>query len=200
MENRTLLLPTLARTSPVTFAIMLLMNCIFCPSYNSFYLLVMYCIINMSNFVAKNLIFKPLYKIIGKDNIYLLGSGYRPKGATGCNFTIDGKASTTFGMPSGHSQIAWFLATYIIYNNIENINTLINNNNQNVNNTIIMEYIWNILSSIIILVIATYISYSRVYIDGCHTIQQAIVGSILGIVCGIIVYYFRNNVKTLLQF
>ena len=195
MENRLLLSATLARLSPIIFAAGLFVNCISNPSYNSFYLLSMFSIVGISNFVAKYLVFKPFYQLLGNQSIPLLGIGARPVGATGCGVCIDYKKSTSYGMPSGHSQLAWFLATYIIYENYQHYNKSkqTNKNKQN--------YIWyNIwYSSIFVLGIAIYISYSRVYIEKCHTLSQVIVGALLGIICGRVIYYFRDNIKQIIN-
>jgi membrane-associated phospholipid phosphatase len=44
-----------------------------------------------------------------------------------------------------------------------------------------------------------YVSYSRVYIDGCHTIQQVIVGGLLGVLIGFLIYYYENDGVNLLR-
>ena len=56
------------------------------------------------------------------------------------------------------------------------------------------DYSWSILSCIIVLLVALYISYSRVYIEGCHTIQQVSVGGMLGIATVFIIYYFEDTI------
>jgi len=192
-NNRQELFPTIARTSPVIFSLLTIINCIVYPSYNSFYIFIMYFATIFSNTIFKNLIFKPLYKVFNISNNNFLGLGNRPKGANGCAFTLDNKISTSFGMPSGHSQIAWTVAIYIL---CRIINNLINNKYSNTNNSIkILNYLWFITSCILILWIAFYISYSRVYIEGCHTIQQVIVGGVIGGIGGIIIYYNEYNIK-----
>ena len=200
-EKRNQLIPTLSRTSPVLFIILLLINCIVSPSVNSFYLFIVYILVNLSNWFIKNAIVKPIYKLTGKAKLPILGIGARPYGASGCHFTLDGKPSTTFGMPSGHSQIAWFISTYILCKVINNWNNNNNNTRSNPKETVItiFSYLWLIASSIIILSIAFYISYSRVYIEGCHTKQQVILGGILGVACGFITYYFENDVINLFK-
>ena len=200
-EKRSQLIPTIARTSPVLFIILLLINCIVSPSVNSFYLFIVYILVNLSNWFIKNAIVKPIYKLTGKAKLPILGIGSRPYGASGCHFTLDGKPSTTFGMPSGHSQLAWFISTYILCKVINNWNNNNNNTRSNPKETVItiFSYLWLIASSIIILSIAFYISYSRVYIEGCHTKQQVILGGILGVACGFITYYFENDVINLFK-
>ena len=64
---------------------------------------------------------KPIYKWSGKDNIFLLGSGSRPFGATSCGFSLNTLKSHTYGMPSGHSQIAWTISIYFICKLIDKI-------------------------------------------------------------------------------
>ena len=195
-SNRSLLLPTLARTSPIICGIILFINCILNPSFSSFYIFVMYYIIMFLNFFEKVIIFEPLYKFIGKTSIPILGRGIRPDNANSCDFNLDGKYFKTFGMPSGHSQMAWAIATYFISKII--INWYNNQNKDNKMNTS-TQYIWLILSCLVILLIAVYISYSRVYIEGCHTIQQVTVGGLLGIVSGFLIYYFENDVIKLMS-
>jgi membrane-associated phospholipid phosphatase len=89
------------------------------------------------------------------------------------------KQSRTFGMPSGHSQTAWYLAGFIYtYLYIHSaITTKIKSN-------------WKLIhitaSITIVTIFATLVSYSRVYIDKVHTIQQVIIGGIIGLVTGLI--------------
>jgi membrane-associated phospholipid phosphatase len=199
-KNRQNLYPTLARTSPVIFAVILVMNCIIQPSFNAFYIFIMYFAIMLSNYALKNLLFKPFYNFFNSSKLTILGSGSRPKGANGCHFTLDDVLSISFGMPSGHSQIAWSVATYILCKIVYNFKNNIYENTNNINNTIkILNYIWFFTSCILIIWVAFYISYSRVYIEGCHTLQQVIVGGLFGIASGFLVYYFEDNIKKILK-
>ena len=193
--DRKLLVPTLSRTSPALFLIILILNCIVKPSYQSFYLFVIYVLVVLSNWVIKHLMVKPLYKLFNTTKLPFLGLGTRPSGAKSCQFILDSKLATSFGMPSGHSQIAWTVATYIIAKIINNWK------NANKDNKAITAfgYIWLILSCLLVLSSALYISYSRVYIEGCHTIEQVIAGGLLGIICGFITYYFENDAILLLS-
>ena len=61
------------------------------PSFNSFYIFIMYIMIMLLNYFEKVLIFKPIYKLLGKTNIPIFGRGLRPEGANSCNFILDGK-------------------------------------------------------------------------------------------------------------
>jgi len=194
MDKRNELKPILARTSQVIFFILILINCIMNPSYNSFYLFVSFCLILISNWVIKHLFVKQLYNYFDKTSLPILGIGHRPNKASGCFFVNDGIIANDYGMPSCHSQIAWAIATYIICKIIKQKYKQYNNNNKIVT---VFDYSWSLLSCIIVLVVALYISYSRVYIEGCHTIQQVSVGGILGIVSGFIIYYFEDNIINL---
>jgi membrane-associated phospholipid phosphatase len=193
-EKRYKLNPTLARSSPILYFYALLLYCIIQPSYSSLYLFITFNIIVISNILLKY-ISKSIYSLFNIETIPLLGIGKRPENATSCGTYLDGLLSTTYGMPSGHSQIAWSVAIYFILKIIKN---WYNNDKENKPITII-GYIWIILSCIIILGIATYISYSRVYIEGCHTIQQVIIGGILGCVMGFLVFFFETPVINLLS-
>jgi membrane-associated phospholipid phosphatase len=197
-KNRQNLYPVLARASPVIFSVMLVMNCILQPSFNAFYMFVMYFIVILSNKIFKNLIFKPIYNLFNVSKISILGLGSRPKGAHSCRFTLDNILSITYGMPSGHSQIAWGVASYILFRIVYDFN---NNKYEDTNNNIkILNYIWFYTSCILVTWIAFYISYSRVYIEGCHTLQQVIVGGVFGIVSGFLIYYYEDDIKKMLKF
>ena len=195
MSKRTDLYPTLSRISPVICFYITLFNCIIFPSYNSFYLFVSYNIILGSNWFIKHLIFKPIYEHLGKKSLPILGIAKRPANAISCGTYLDGILSTTYGMPSGHSQLAWSITTYVI---LKMIKKWYNSDKENKPITI-LGYIWLILSCILIVGIAVYISYSRVYIEGCHTIQQVIIGGIIGSIMGFLVFFFETPVIDLLS-
>lgn len=194
-ENRNKLLATLARTSPVLFIIILFFNCILAPSYRAFYLFVLYIIVNLSNWIIKHIIVKPIYNLLNKTKLPILGLGTRPTGANSCQYILNNKFATSFGMPSGHSQIAWTVAAYIISKIISNWQN-VNKNNKAITT---FSYIWLTLSCLLVLACALYISYSRVYIEGCHTFEQVTVGGILGIICGFCVFYFEDDAISLLK-
>ena len=195
MDKRQELCPTLSRVSPVIIYIILILKCIIMPSPDAWYLFICFFLVIGSNWIMKRVIVKPLYKLLNKTSISILGKGSRPEGAKSCAFTLDNNLSTSYGMPSGHSQTAWTLATYIICKIINNFY-----NNEHNNTTItIFSYMWLVLSCIIVLCVAIYISYSRVYIEGCHTIQQVSVGGLIGIGSGFIIYYFENDAVKLLS-
>lgn len=191
--------PTLARIAPLSLTIMMILYAMMLPSFNSFYLVILILLSNVFNSLLKNAVMKPIYKWSGGNNLFLLGIGSRPPGAINCKFALDGIKSTSFGMPSGHSQIAWTIGTYLICQLINRfIDNVKQNSKQNNNTTfaaLILDDIWIFISISVILSIITYISYSRVYIEGCHTIQQVTVGGIIGVILGFIAFYFENDIK-----
>jgi len=80
-----------------------------------------------------------------------------------------GNCGDSYGMPSGHSQFAWFFSTfwvlYIYYNNTFKNKTS------------------NILSIVSLILLALIVSISRVYIN-CHTTNQVLIGGLIGIIIG----------------
>ena len=59
---------------------------------------------------------KGTYNAIDTDYIFPFGQGSRPVGATNCGTFafVSNPDALSFGMPSGHSQLAWFFSTYFI--------------------------------------------------------------------------------------
>lgn len=143
---------------------------------------------NLTNKLIKN-IFEFIYKLLNKKYLPILGIGDRPPGAINCCAFIDwtkcNKLSDSFGMPSGHSQLAWFcfiygtlyMATHIRKTNIDRYK----------------GRIWFIVSSCILLIMAITLSYSRVYL-GCHTIQQVILGALIGIGFGLLSFWISSMI------
>lgn len=78
----------------------------------------------------------------------------------------------TWGMPSGHTQIAVMTSVFwILY---------ILDNNPNLD-------IWNIFTIFKFIILAIIISISRVYL-GCHNWIQVFTGAFIGIILGIFIY------------
>lgn len=109
-----------------------------------------------------------------REELPILGRGSRPEGAKHCGSFIDIDSDghpSSFGMPSGHAQMA--LITAIFW-------TLYLHN----------TYGWdaqNVLNMILIWTICISVAYSRVYLK-CHTVEQVIVGGLLGIGFGSLGY------------
>ena len=127
---------------------------------------------SLLNQLLKEFVFNPIMK----ENLFpILGKGTRPEGAQDCSNFIDpeNRISSSYGMPSGHAQTATFFATYLIL-------MIINErSSKNI----------KILKIITVLIITGIIMSSRVYL-GCHTIQQVVVGGIIG---GLLGYLFFAN-------
>lgn len=120
---------------------------------------------------------KSIYKSLNKESIPLLGIGKRPINAkyTGCFITednLDGK-SLSFGMPSGHSiasgVVCVFLFLYIL-------KTMKPSKKRN-------------LSLFTIGAVCGAVAFSRIFLK-CHTIQQVIVGFLIGGFLGYIGFHF----------
>ena len=85
---------------------------------------------------------------------------------------INNKISNSYGMPSGHSQIAWLFTTYSILN--------------------LQNHKYKSMKILLLIILASMTSYSRVYWSNCHTIQQVLVGGLIGIFFGYQAYNFLN--------
>lgn len=129
----------------------------------------------LSNLVIK-LFFKKLYSFMGVKTLPILGLGERPHSdyipdKIGCLDDYAGEAKL-FGMPSGHSQSAWFFYAFgmlYLFNKTYQTQTQSN---------------WVIITLLLMTAIAIFISYSRVY-KKYHTPQQVILGSIIGFGMGV---------------
>jgi len=168
--------PGFARAFPAFAGFTSAMFSIYTGKSDGFFLLGGMFINEIINDFLKTRVAKP---IMGNKNIPLLGFGKRPQGAKNTsNFLSEDikeqqKLSTSYGMPSGHSQTATFFSTYLILH-------ILNGGGYQDS---IMKY-----SSIVFLTgISFFIMASRVYLN-CHTIQQVVVGGFLGSIFGAVYY------------
>jgi len=133
--------------------------------------------------------YKVLSPIFGKNDIPLLGKGIRPNGAKNCGWFFKKKTTyhkypNSYGMPSGHSQgVAFFSTLGILY--------LLNNNKNNKNNKKIIIMI----GCLILTCFTLFVMYSRVLFK-CHTIEQTIVGSLIGIFLATTLFKHKTQIKT----
>jgi len=218
-QQRVNLIPTLSRLSPALYLLSFILYAILYPSYTSFYLVICFIIISISNELIKNLIFAPIYKLahilLNINTLPILGIGKRPLGANSCHLLLDGKTVNSYGMPSGHSQIAWTVSTYLLLKIVWHpIYTIYTTNTTNTTNTTTIhnklayismsKWCYYIFSVCTLILIPLYISYSRVEIEGCHTKQQVIIGGIIGSIMGFTMYLFEipiiNKLKTYFYF
>jgi membrane-associated phospholipid phosphatase len=101
----------------------------------------------------------------------------RPSGAKncGCFYIDENNYSTSSGMPSGHSMLIGFICIYIYY-------FIKNSYKNNIN----LNYSNHIILILVLILITSYMMYTRVML-GCHTIEQTIMGVLIG---GILGYYY----------
>lgn len=160
-------------------------------NFDSFYLLSIYTLCMISNYILKY-IFKALYYIFNVSTLPILGIGKRPEGATNCGsfLVFPDKLSTTFGMPSGHSQLIWFIVIYLIQSINSKKLVLLKNQKRN----IYAKHGINL--SLIIL--ALLVSYSRVEVEECHTTEQVVLGGIIGSIFAVLTFRYKNIIKTYL--
>lgn len=170
----------LARAYPLITITAMLLNYLITNNIEFFMLSGALVINDIINFMLKYFIAKP---ILGDKKYFLMGSGSRPKGAKNCSLFVEKNASfsKSYGMPSGHSQNAAFFSTYAIMGILNN--PLISN-----------KYIF----VTIFIFLAFSVMYSRVYLK-CHTIQQIIVGGVLGIILGLQYYNNKDYIKNVLK-
>jgi dolichyldiphosphatase len=89
-----------------------------------------------------------------------------------------GSYMTSYGMPSDHSQFMFFSTSYLI--------------------SVLLSKPWIrkqsvIVSSLLMILLSTSVCYSRLYL-GAHSLQQVLVGAILGIFLGRMWYLFTTKV------
>lgn len=138
------------------------------------------------NYLLK-LLFKWLHYQINGDykGATFLGQGPRPLGAkgSGCFLEFPLKKSTSWGMPSGHSQLAWYVAGFLIGYLL-----------------IWRPHAFSVAhkaGSIVAIVLAALIvSFSRVWVEGVHTPGQVLVGGLIGFVLGLITLAITRSVAT----
>jgi membrane-associated phospholipid phosphatase len=162
------------RATPVFVPAFAVMNLLYHPSQQSLNFVLGTGLVYIVNQALK-FAFRHMYSIpwLEPKLRMLIGQGTRPAGATNsASFLVyPDTLSTTFGMPSGHSQTAWYLAAYMIGSLALTTGTT----------PVLLA-----TTALVTCVFALTVSYSRVYIDRVHTIQQVILGAILGILCGVL--------------
>lgn len=144
------------------------------PTYIFFGIYIYICDIFGS--LLKN-ISKGIYNSLGKTYIPIIGLGPRPTGAKYCaafitENNLEGHSSS-YGMPSGHSIVAG--ATFMFWFKY------INEHTQDVKLKRRQIVLLGIICSLLII--------SRFYF-GCHTVQQSVIGGIVGIGLGSVGYNF----------
>lgn len=153
--------------------------------------LLLFLICNFLNWELNSLLkYKVFSPIFGKNDIPLLGKGIRPKGAKNCGWFLRKKPTyhkypQSYGMPSGHSQgVAFFSTLGIMY---------LLNNRKNDNKKLII-----IIGCLLLACFTLFVMYSRVLFK-CHTIEQTIIGSLIGICLALILFKYKNKIKNKLK-
>jgi membrane-associated phospholipid phosphatase len=178
------------RAMPVLTYFYGIINFMIDPGYNTIFFLVVLTYDKICNASLKT-ISEYIYDIIGKDEICLLGRGKRPQDAknTSCFLKYPEQFSTSYGMPSGHSQTAWLFSVYLIMHILYNNYYFNGYANHQINN------ILKIINITIIICIASMVSISRV-IENCHTLQQVIIGGLIGCIIGYYTYFIKMWIYT----
>ncbi len=180
----------LAQDSPRFIPIYTFIYGLMTVDYYFILLSVFYIFSSFMNLVFKYL-FKLLYKYTDRKSLPLLGIGERPPGAyvnpkIGYLDELSFEAKL-FGMPSGHSQSAWFFCIFGVFYFMDKVYYGTKLNQVNKNDSILLKNktknIWLLIVIILMFGLAIFISYSRVH-NNYHTVQQVIVGGIIGSILG----------------
>ena len=180
----------LLRSSPVSLFAVLLITSMQYPTIDNYLFIIFY----MGTFALNGIlkyIATTTYRILDIDYIPLIGQGSRPPGAHSCTSFITGplEPASSFGMPSGHSQLAWFFATYSCLNIINCQFNYFQN----------LQIGWNPalqgLCCFGLILMASLISYSRVEIEHCHTRGQVFMGALVGIISACFAYKIKIWLK-----
>ena len=134
---------------------------------------------NIINFFFKNYFFKPIYYSMQRSSLPLLGLGERPHDHPRLDMLENYYSeAVSFGMPSGHSQSVLFFATFwIMYILIEFKDKKSNN-----------DIIYKCSSIIYLMIVCIVVMYNRYYFR-YHTIEQIMVGGVIGIGLGVLAFY-----------
>ncbi len=175
------------QTSPIFFTVYIFLGGLIASNYY----FILYGIFAYLNLIINQIlkyIAKFIYNKFDIKSLPIIGLGVRPKGAVNCSAIPYQKGYTTksksFGMPSGHSQNAWFLFGFMLL-------YLINNYKNEKNDT--TSKIWFAFKISLLFIIALSVSISRVYIN-CHTEQQVIIGGIIGLIIGCLAYLLTKYI------
>tara|TARA_B100000902_G_scaffold71229_1_gene76763 strand:+ start:28 stop:669 length:642 start_codon:yes stop_codon:yes gene_type:complete len=200
------------RSFPDSIKIVFYLNYVANPSSKNLFLMLLFFTGTLTTFTLKKII-KFIYTFFKVKKLPILGIGHRPPGASSCStqLTIGNKLSKTFGMPSGHSQMAWIFASFFIFKiwklfndkNDENDENDENDNDdkkkpylpfyQNYNDK--GKVAIKVIQTLLLLLFAVFMSYTRVFIEKCHTIQQVIFGAITGISIGLLGSYLYMRLE-----
>lgn len=182
ISNEHSLLNASFRSIPFTLPIILIIIYIYTNNLIFLYLFLGQYLVKLSTIIFKNAIFYPIGLYLSKQyntiDIPIIGRFKRPEGAknTGCFYIDDNNFSTSEGMPSGHSMLMAFVCVFLYYYIVDFYN--IKNEKR----------IYLLMFGVVLIL---YMMYSRVLMNA-HTIQQTIIGALIG---SVFAYYYYNYVK-----
>ena len=188
---------SLFRAFPDSIKFIPFLNYLGNPSYRNLFYIILFFSGSVVNFCLKKSISK-IYKIFNARKLPVLGLGHRPVGASSCStfLTFDNKLSNSFGMPSGHTQMAWIFTSFFIFKTLEVFKNKNNSNDENKKDEVFYnkynatnKTIIKIIQITLLLLFGIFMAYSRVVIEKCHTVQQVIVGAFFGIIVGLLGCY-----------
>ena len=140
-------------------------------------------LVNVIIYILKNFIFKYIEFFLSYYNFNniksILGTFDRPFGAKNCSNFYENETnfSYTKGMPSGHCILAGYISIYM-YHYILNKYKI----DKTKHNYIL----------ILCILFTFYTMHTRI-LFGCHTLEQTIIGAIIGIILGHYHYILSNN-------
>ncbi len=136
------------------------------------------------NFILKNYFFKPIYYSMQRSKLPIIGLGERPHDHPRLDMLENyNSEAISFGMPAGHSQSILFFATFwIMYILIEFKEKKKNK-----------DIIYKCCSIIYLMIISLIVMYNRYYFR-YHTIEQIVVGGIIGIGLGVLAFYLCRSI------
>ena len=149
----------------------LLYSVLYADTTNFFFAIYLFCTDDL-NHLTKEYIAKPIF---GNKKLPVFGYGKRPyPNAISSMFPPD-TPSKSYGMPSGHAQIAGVFSSYWSFKIWEDEER---------------EENMKLLSIGFLIGLVLLVMYSRVYWMKCHTLQQVTLGGVIGTVLGYVFYIF----------
>lgn len=191
MLSRDSPIPLIFRPLPNVFTFVMLILCLYKPSTNNLYDLIFLNLAIILNSGLLKPLNKLLYKKLNRKKLPILGIGTRPFGAHSCSGLVKlrSKPESSYGMPSGHSYFAWLIASYLI--------TQIwfdNDDSEHDETEITRHNASKIVRTLLLLLFAFTMSWLRVNVEGCHTVQQVIIGGLFGIGIGISGVFIKKKI------
>lgn len=167
------------RDTPAIYNFYNILNAVSYPTSSNIYITSAYIVNMYTNIILKNS-FKFLYIIFNNYYLPLRRSGSIYERTTNKEYflKLNKPKSIIFGIPCGHSQNSYFMTTYLSFKMLES-------------NYKIYTKFFSICS---LLVLSSYVNISRIYIEKCHTWNQVLCGSLIGISLGYSVFIWEDMI------